>query len=262
MSDQPPLSRPAHRLVEILAEHAHGLGTADVTRVAQERIRGLPAARIAALLDEAKAAGAVVDRDGRLHVANDDDPEDGREAPRRRPMRAVIIDVESVVRTTASEPYTERRIYQIGAVRAGADADWVAAEPPLSLWLELPSDGDWAILSDRVRAQHTAGALVPAVALAALQAYVGDADALVAYNGTDADFPMLADAFEREGIPGFGGQLIDAYYLALAVWPTAPSHRLAVLAEHVGAATKDLEWHDAADGAIVKSCGSMTMPVR
>lgn len=250
MADQPPLSRPAHRLVEILAEYAYGLTIAEATRAAQERIRGLAAARIAALLAEARAAGAVVERDGRLHVANGDATEDCGDSPHRGPLRAVIIDVESVVRTTASEPYTERRIYQIGAARAGADADWVAARPPSSWWLELPSDDGWAIASDRVRAQHAVGARPSAAALAALQEYLGDADALVAYNGTDADFPMLADAFEREGMSGFGGQLIDAYYLALAVWPTAPSHRLARLAEHVGADTKDLEWHDAADDCV------------
>jgi len=250
VTDLPPLSTPARRLVEVLAEFPRGLTVTELTEAARARIPGLAVARINRLLSEATAAEAVTERDGRLHVAHAGPEEEDGEQPRRGLLRAVVVDVESVVHTTAVEPYTDRRVYQIGAVRIGADADWVAAEPRLSCWLELPADGDWTIASNRVRRQHAAEALPPAAALAALKAYADDADAVVAYNGTDADFPMLAQAFDREGMPGLGGQLVDAYYLALAVWPTAPSHRLALLADHVGVDTSDLKWHDAADDCV------------
>ena len=169
----------------------------------------------------------------------------------RRPLRAVIVDLESVVRTTATEPYTDKRIYQIGAVRAGADRTWVAAATPFTRWLELPDD-EWIIISDRVRAEHAVHAVPPAEALAALLAFAGGADVVVAYNGFAADFPLLAEACDREGLQRLPGEYVDAYYLTLAVWPTAPTHRLAYLAAAVGVPTGDLTWHDAtADCALL-----------
>ncbi len=165
-------------------------------------------------------------------------------------MRAVVVDLESVVRTIAVEPYTDKRIYQVGAVRAGADTAWVVAAPAFTRWVELP-DEQWVIASDRVRAAHAAEAVPPAEALAALLSYAADADVVVAYNGGEADFPLLAEACDREEIPHLPGEYVDGYYLALAVWPTAPSHRLAHLAEHVGIQTADLTWHDAAADAVL-----------
>ena len=148
------------------------------------------------------------------------------------------------MRTTATEPYTDKRIYQVGAVRAGADQAWVAAAAPFTRWLELPDD-EWVIVSDRVRAEHAAHAVPPAEALAALLAFADGADVVVAYNGFAADFPLLAEACDREGLQRLPGEYVDAYYLTLAVWPTAPTHRLAHLAAAVGVPTGDLTWHDA-----------------
>ena len=246
------LSGPARRIVTLLAGHPDGLSLAELDDYARTRFRGLPAARVAALAREAIAAGAVTDDHGHLrataladdplHTSQGSGPASDRTAD--RPLRAVIIDLESVVRTTATEPYTDKRIYQIGAVRAGADRAWVAAATPFTYWLELPDD-EWIIISDRVRAEHAAHAVSPAEALAALLAFSDGADVVVAYNGFAADFPLLAEACDREGLQRLPGEYVDAYYLTLAVWPTAPTHRLAHLAAAVGVPTGDLTWHDA-----------------
>jgi ATP-dependent DNA helicase RecQ len=246
------LSGPARQLITLLAEHPDGLSLAQLAERARARFRGLPAARVAALAREAIAAGAVIDDYGRLHAAvpvndpPDTDPDTGPALGHTtgRPLRAVIVDLESVVRTTATEPYTDKRIYQVGAVRTGADRAWIATAAAFTCWLELPGD-DWVIVSDRVRAEHSAHAVPPAEALAALLKYAADADVIVAYNGFAADFPLLAEACDREGLQRLPGEYVDGYYLTLAVWPTAPTHRLAHLAGAVGVPTSDLTWHDA-----------------
>ena len=246
------LSGPARRLVTLLAEYPDGLSFAQLAEYARARFKGLPAARVAALAREAVTAGAITDDGGRLRVftpAGDPanmDP-DASSAPGRatgRPLRAVIVDLESVVRTTATEPYTDKRIYQVGAVRSGTDREWVAAADPFVRWLELPDD-EWVIVSDRIRNEHAGHAVPPAEALAALLAFADGADVVVAYNGFAADFPLLAEACDREGLQRLPGEYVDAYYLTLAMWPTAATHRLAHLAAAVGVPTGDLSWHDA-----------------
>ncbi|WP_202870783.1 DEAD/DEAH box helicase [Kribbella pratensis] len=82
-----------------------------------------------------------------------------------------------------------------------------------------------------------------------LQAYCAEADVLLTYNGTVADVPILADAMGRELLPPLSTTPVDAYYLALSLWPTAPSHRLANLCDDVGVDRGDLAWHDAVDDA-------------
>jgi len=250
--DQARISGPARRLVDLLAEHQDGLSLAQLAEHARARFHGLPAARVAALIREALAAGAVVERGGRLQVTAPSEADHPDRIPpvRTGPLRAVVVDLESVVRTTAAEPYTDKRIYQLGAARIGADRQWVATEPRFSAWVALPDD-EWVIVSDRVRAAHAAGAVPPADALAALHAFSAGADLLVAYNGTEADFPLLAEACDRERLPHLPGEYTDAYYLTLAVWPIAPTHRLAHLAEHVGVDTTDLRWHDAAEDCVL-----------
>ena len=173
-----------------------------------------------------------------------------RPNPRDRPVRAVVVDLESVVRTTAVEPYTDKRIFQIGAVRMGTDAAWSAAEPTFDRFVRLPDD-TWRIHSEQVRARHQAGAVPPAEALLALHAFCTGADMIVTYNGTEADFPLLAEAYQREGLPTLDAAPVDAYYLALALWPTAPTHRLATLAGAVGVDREGLRWHDALDDCVL-----------
>ncbi|WP_186382385.1 DEAD/DEAH box helicase [Amycolatopsis rhizosphaerae] len=156
--------------------------------------------------------------------------------------------MESVVRTTADEPFLDKRIFQIGAVRFGTDAAWNAADPRRGWFLALP-DETWEIHSESLRDRHVVQAVAPASALLELQAYTADADVIVAYNGTDADFPLLADAYEREGLPTLTPATVDAYYLALALWPTADSHRLGELTDALGIERTGLGWHDAGDDA-------------
>ena len=242
------LSGPARQLVTVLGEYPEGLSLAQLALHARARFPRLAAARVAALAREAITAGVIVEEGGRLRTAGPAeeslDADLSQEHPSGRPLRAVIVDLESVVRTTAVEPYTDKRIYQIGAVRAGADRAWVGDAPPFTRWLELPDD-EWVIVSDRIRAEHAVHAVPPAEALDALLAFADGADVVVAYNGFDADFPLLGEACDREGLQRLPGEYVDAYYLALAMWPTAPTHRLAHLAEAVGVPTSDLTWHDA-----------------
>ncbi|RSN33166.1 hypothetical protein DL990_14240 [Amycolatopsis sp. WAC 01416] len=163
------------------------------------------------------------------------------------PLRAVIIDIESVVRTTATEPYLEKRIFQIGAVRLGTDSAWVHADNTFDAFVELPQDGAWQIRRDRVRVRHEQCAIPPLEALLALQSFCAEADMLVTYNGTAADFPLLAEACLREGLPVLAPVPVDAYYLALALWPTEVNHQLGPLAGQVGVDRAGLSWHNAVD---------------
>ena len=121
------------QIVELVAESEHGLTAAEVTSAAQARFPGQHPRRIAGLIDQAVRAGALVQASGRMQVpATSERLKSSGEvsAPvAARPVRAVIVDLESVVHTTAAEPYTEKRIFQIGAVRMGTDTDWSAEEP-------------------------------------------------------------------------------------------------------------------------------------
>ena len=163
---------------------------------------------------------------------------------REGPVRAVIIDVESVVRTTAAEPYTDRRIYQVGALRTGTDAEWIAERPVFNRYLALP-DGTWEIHSEQVGARHRAEYVPPAQALDELREFCHGGQFIVAHNGHEADFRMLDEAYARAAMPTLDITAADAYYLLLAVWPGASSHRLAKLADDVGVEHSDLQWHDA-----------------
>ncbi|MGH3277560.1 MAG: hypothetical protein ACRDNW_00270 [Trebonia sp.] len=251
------LTGSAGRLVALLAEFPDGLSREQLIERARAKFRGQPAVRVASLVQQAVSAGVVVDNAGLLQIAapdrsTDNEPtgEPDREETRGRPLRAVIVDLESVVRTTAREPYTEKRIYQIAALRTGADRTWAGDTPAFTRWLKLP-DEDWVIISDRVRAEHAANAVPPADAIAALLDFAADADLIVAYNGLTADFPLLGEACDRAGLPRLAGEYVDAYYLAMAIWPTEPTHRLAPLTAAVGVGIADLNWHDAASDCLL-----------
>jgi Rad3-related DNA helicase/DNA polymerase III epsilon subunit-like protein len=163
-----------------------------------------------------------------------------------RAVRAVIVDLESVVHTTTSDPYTDKRIYQIGAVRLSNDSAWVAEQPQFSAYVELPDDS-WVIRSKRVREAHAAAAVSPRQALEDLYTYTADTDLIVTYNGTQADFPLLAATAAREDMPDLRGTYVDAFYLTLALYPTANRHALAPLADDLGVNRTGLGWHDAVD---------------
>jgi ATP-dependent DNA helicase RecQ len=246
------LTPAAGRLVGLVAEHPDGITLAELTKAAQGRFTGLHPRRVTDLVNRAVAAGALVEAAGRLRVPRivQQLPEPARAAgpATRRPLRAVAIDLESVVHTTTTEPFLDKRIFQIGAVRFGTDAEWTAADPRRGWFVELP-DETWEIRSESLRNRHAAAAVGPAAALLELHAYTADADVVVTYNGTEADFPLLAAAYEREGLPMLAPAVVDAYYLTLSLWPTADSHRLAELADALGVDRTGLGWHDAGDDA-------------
>ena len=183
-------------------------------------------ARITALIQQAISVGAVTESAGLLRVTASDNPGDGEptgepggqpdgESATRRPLRAVIVDLESVVRTTATEPYTEKRIYQIAArprwrrPRLGRRRD--AASPAGSNCPTTtgPSSPTGSGRTCRARGPARRGARRTA------RVHRG-ADVVVAYNGFAADFPLLGEACDREGLQRLPGEYVDAYYLTLA----------------------------------------------
>ncbi len=78
----------------------------------------VPPARVVALIGTALAAGHVTETGGRLYAVDVAAPalaaEPAAAGPTARPLRAVMLDVESIVKTTSEEPFTNKRIYQIG----------------------------------------------------------------------------------------------------------------------------------------------------
>lgn len=249
---------PSHirRILEVVAESPDGMTLADITAVMQRRVARLDQKRVAKLVVDAVASGSLVQSAGRIRVAEVYEKQHDKQTATSPltspapggPLRAVAVDVESVVRTTAKDPFVERRIFEIGAVRFGTDAAWIAAEPRRCWFVELP-DETWAIRSPSHRERYAASAVNPADALAELHEFTEEARMIVAYNGTEADFPLLEAAYAREGLQGLTPTVVDAYYLSLALWPTAPSHRLAALADDQMIDRSGLAWHDAVDDA-------------
>jgi superfamily II DNA helicase RecQ/Rad3-related DNA helicase/DNA polymerase III epsilon subunit-like protein len=275
--------RLARLTAELLAEQPTLTADALLT-AAGRRYPGQRRVRLAALLEEAVAAG-LLRRDssghitapgsqtaqanstpaspaaptadspaaaaGRVATPADDPPAEppagsGALGSAGRPVRAVIVDLESVMHTTTSDPYTDKRIYQIGAVRLSNDSGWVAEQPQFSAYVELPDD-TWVIRSKRVREAHAAAAVSARQGLEDLYAYTADTDLIVTYNGTVADFPLLAATARREEMPDLRGTYVDAFYLTLALYPTASRHALAPLADALGVDRTGLGWHDAVD---------------
>ncbi|MBV9662172.1 MAG: DEAD/DEAH box helicase [Acidimicrobiales bacterium] len=209
---------------------------------------------MARLIADGVAAGRIVDAGGLLRVAGaaaapdrDKEPEPARAG---RPMRVVAIDFESVVRTIATKPYTERRAFQVAALRFGRDWSWVRERRSMSRFCALPEVGegpDWLITSNTLRARHAAAAVDADTWLDELDAVLDGADAVVAYNGLELDFPLLDEERERAGRPPLAGyDLIDGLLLALSLWPNPPNrHRLAVLAERLNVDLERYTWHEA-----------------
>jgi Rad3-related DNA helicase/DNA polymerase III epsilon subunit-like protein len=287
----------AQRLATLALEHLRDHPAPSVDELLTAVMRRFPGqrrGRLAALLDEAVAAG-LLHRDSAGHISAPGGPtaqavtapacapsadatvpgaavtasaadttplpapaEPADEPPAEPPaatgalgaagrtVRAVIVDLESVVHTTTSDPYTDKRIYQIGAVRLSNDSAWVAEQPQFSAYVELPDD-TWVIRSKRVREAHAAAAVSPRQALEDLYAYTDGTDLIVTYNGTQADFPLLNATAAREDIPDLRGTYVDAFYLTLALYPIATRHALAPLADDLGIDRAGLGWHDAVD---------------
>ncbi len=56
----------------------------------------------------------------------------------------------------------------------------------------------------------------------------------------------MAEALAAADLPAMSGRTVDGLYLAYCLWPAAPTHQLAKLADHVGAG-RGGRWHDALD---------------
>lgn len=220
-------------------------------------LRGARPNQVERLITQAVEAGLIVDDGGLLSVkphqgsepAGDEGP--GHNAGRAgHPLRVVAIDFESVVRTTATHPYTDRRAFQVGALRFGRDWDWVFERRSTSRFCELPAVGGgpaWQIANPTVEARHAAEAVAADVWLAELDAVLEGADMVIAYNGLELDFPLLDEERRRAGLPPMSGvELVDGLVLVLSLWPTPPNdHRLARVAERLGVDLEHYTWHEA-----------------
>jgi Rad3-related DNA helicase len=243
----PVLPPDVHKLVDLLAQQDEPLDRASIKTLVQRRFR-MRSGVLSGLLETAFEAGALVESGGRILVSASAEPQ---EPPVSAVMgtdvlRAVIVDVESMVRPVVAEPYTETCIYQIGAHRIGTDDAWVAQGHSFSRYVELP-DATWEFASAEVEKRHAESRLPLGDVLEDFAGFCAGADALVAYNGTESDFVLLDDAFQRADVKPPEYTLVDAYYLALALWPNARTHRLSPLATDLDVAHDDLRWHDAND---------------
>lgn len=215
-----------------------------------EQLRAARPAQLERLIAEAVEAGAVIDDGQRLRLPAEPAPEAAGPARDSGPVRVVAIDFESVVRTTAAHPYVERRAFQVAALRFGRDTPWVRERRSMSAFCELPAvtDGpEWKITSPDVAKRHAAEAVPAAVWLDALDDVLDGADAVIAYNGLELDFPLLDDERARAGRPPLTGvDLIDGLLIAQSIWPTPPNdHRLARLAARLDIDLERYTWHEA-----------------
>jgi hypothetical protein len=132
-----------------------------------DALRGARPNQLERLITQAVDGGLIIDDGGVLRAApapEEASADQDRSAQDRglRPVRVVAIDFESVVRTTAEHPYTERRAFQVGALRFGRDWDWVFERRSMSRFCELPDVGEgpaWQITSPTVAARHVAEAV-------------------------------------------------------------------------------------------------------
>ncbi|WP_225844918.1 DEAD/DEAH box helicase [Streptomyces sp. HPF1205] len=241
------------KIVELVGEAPEGIARADIAAVARSRHAGLPEARLTKLVAQAVAAGLLQEANGRLVSPAAQEAQQITAQPSgtgRRGLRAVAIDLESIVRTVAAEPYLERHVYQVAARRFGTDVEWKGLVPHWESYVR-PACGEAEIRDAAVRQRLVDECLEPGQAWAEFAAYIADADVVVAYNGTGLDFPLVREAAERAGIPDPFAKcdLADALYLAHVIWPAASSHRLHALAEDVGIHMADLYGHRAPDDA-------------
>ena len=165
-------------------------------------------------------------------------------------LRVVALDIESVVRTTAAAPYTERDVYEVAAVRFGADREWVAADRRWQRYLEFPEADHW-LRDDRVRKVVLEQGIPAEQAWAELGRFLADAEVVIAHNGTGLDFPVISAAAIRAGCedPLAAVRTADSLYLTHALWPLATSHRLHDLARQFGVPLTGLRAHTAAGDA-------------
>ncbi|MEU5425271.1 DEAD/DEAH box helicase [Streptomyces olivoreticuli] len=259
MAEEQTVSAAARKIVDLVRAFPSGISERDLAAEATRRFRGLPEQRLAKLVTEAVDVGLLSTSSGRLlHAApstptvceqplpGDTKPSVDASPSRTSVLRAVALDIESIVRTTATAPYMERHVYEAAAVRLGADPEWVAAAPRWQRYLRFPGDGD-ELRDGGVRDAVLDRGIPARQAWAELSDFLGGADVVVAYNGTGLDFPVISEAAKQAGTsdPLAAVRPVDALYLAHALWPTAPSHRLQDLVRELGMPGAGLRAHTA-----------------
>ncbi|MER8104823.1 DEAD/DEAH box helicase [Kitasatospora sp. NPDC094016] len=137
-------------------------------------------------------------------------------------------------------------MYQAAAVRFGTDQDWIKTAPSWQRYLQLSCDTD-EIRIPATRRRVQADGVPAGLAWQELAAFLAGADVVVAYNGTGLDFPLVRESARRADCddPLAGLRTADALYLAHAIWPVAPLHRLHALAAEQGVPASGLRPHTA-----------------
>ncbi|MEU3540807.1 DEAD/DEAH box helicase [Streptomyces paromomycinus] len=245
------------KVIEIVAGYPAGVARGELMRVTRRR-GGMPEQRLARLVGEAVQAGLLREESDVLFVveaasvagattASAPEPDSAASAGQHL-MKAVLIDVESIVRTTTAEPYVQRDVYEVAARRFGADQGWVSERPAWHRYVSLGAVAD-QVVEPAVRTAVRKEGVPASQVWRELAVYTAAADIVVAYNGTGLDFSLIREAAEAAGCedPLAGRRTVDALYLALALWPTAPTHRLHLLAAETGLSTEDLRAHAASD---------------
>lgn len=181
-----------------MREAPDGLSRAELLARLRERVPYLQPADVESAL--AGLGERIRENEGRISIV-EHTPE--LEAPTPARARFVAFDLESIVRPIVSEPYVEQHVFQIGAVRFGPDAAWIAASPEFERYCELPSvEDEQLIYSDAVRERYQQRRQSLAAALGAFREFCSGAGAVVAYNGVAHDFRLIENEYGRCQLPG------------------------------------------------------------
>jgi hypothetical protein len=241
-------------LLDVLSRFEYGLTKAELLKELRQVLPGVQPTQVERALRSAIDNGSVrSESDHFILVTHEDEVEDP--IAERRGIRVIAFDVESIVRLTSNPPdYKEARIFQLAGVRCGRDKTWCHERRSFNAYVDLP-DEQWEIHSDAARDLWEQHHRPVTDVLEDFRVFIEDADLVVAYNGTGVDFPLITEAFAREELPELdAGRFVDAYYLALALWPTPPrQHRLRELAVRVNAKVERLKWHNALDDSVMLS---------
>ncbi|MFE9795681.1 hypothetical protein ACFYRL_28565 [Streptomyces goshikiensis] len=269
MPDGQTVSAASRNVAELVRAFPSGISERELVVEAKRQFGRLPEQRVVKLIAEAVRGGLLITSGDRLLLAAPQEPvllapaapeqaEPGTQSAVDSPLdetsllRTVALDVESVVRTKATAPYLERHVYEVAAVRFGADREWVAAAPRWQRFLRFPGDSEE--LRDGSVQNAVLGQGVPRQqAWTELGEFLSGADVVIAYNGEALDFPVVSEAAKQAGVkdPLSDVRAVDALYLTHAIWPAAPSHRLQDLAVQLGVPRSGLRAHTAEDDAVL-----------
>lgn len=181
-------------------------------------------------LDGRWVARQVERSNGRLRLAADGTVEVVAREPRKvrvldpagpgRALRFVALDFETLPRH-AGDGTLERVPLQAGALRFGADKDWVNAHVPYECLVSADTElttihPDHLLLAEAA----TDGAPTEQVGFE-LAGVLAGADIVVAYNGLEVDFPVLDRLLAAAGtrLDALGVVAVDALYLGHALLP-------------------------------------------